>query len=286
MWTVETPTMAVHPATALCSTVNVSQGNKDNTRPTACIVFPNQSTLLDEPSVEAYDTFSSVADVDIKACSSRLGELVCTTNFIATDMNVCADLELWDEEGYQKCNEVGYYSFEASYNLPNKTWWEDFAFEGLSFQIYVTLDKDLKCHGQFRTHIYYGNERWMLLVSVSSMALVFGSYYFVQKKRETNNGKRNLAVEETKAAAVKGGDGTPPAEKAAITKNGDRGKTKANQLHDCPDDESVTSTAYLQMLDFSPEGLSHRDKMEKVREAHFERLRQIRTWRQASGSVL
>ena len=49
------------------------------------------------------------------------------------------------------------------------------------------------------------------------------------------------------------------------------------------DAEAVTSTSYKRMLDFSsPNGISHTNQMELVRQAHFERLRKTRDSRRAA----
>lgn len=126
-----------------------------------------------------------------------------------------------------------------------------------------------------------------MLVAVSSVALVLGAYYYVQKKQKGNTGKINLIVEESKAAddTVKG---VAPATTAITTKVGAQKKKTRKASEVSTDDESVTSTAYLRMLDFSPEGLSHRDQMEQVREAHFDRLRKTRDSRRVkpSGGVM
>lgn len=259
---------------------------------------PGHSMLL-YGEFEANDSFSSVADVEMGAC--LLGTHVCYPNIVETKVNLCQDLELWDLDGYQTCNKAGSYTFEASYMLPNRTWWGDFAFKGFAFNIYITLDNDLTCHAKFVTNTYYGNETWMAF-AVGSLALALSGYYYVQRKRQQARAKVNLEVEEAKAGEYDdAGDvemqpaaASPPPKKEMPQrkkKNKRSARKKAPPVEGyvsdvtMTDDESVTTTAYSRMLDFSPEGLDHADEIEQARQAHFERLRKIRKSRRAPSIV-
>ena len=264
---------------------------------------------------------------------------VCTPNILEDEINVCRELDLLDEYGVEQCNQEGNYTLEASFTLPqhyNSLWWADMvAFEGMSFQLYVTLDYDLECHAEFVTHVYYGTESWMTLAA-GSLVLVLGVSWYAKKKCKTAccNGDDSEALlkeimedDENVAKGKFGDDGivtvaassasetpaerelelpaTPPQKvkkplripglaHAVVVKpmkkmmqhhmnskkqpkkkkrNNDRYQTFEG---DADEVDSVSTHAYKQMLDFSPNGLSHRDEMEKVRQAHFERLRKAR----------
>ena len=89
-------------------------------------------------------------------------------------MNVCRELDLLDLNGNEECNQIGNYTLERSFVLPQHTWYTDLAVEGFPFTMYVTLDNDLECRANFVTHVYYGKESWMTVV-VGSLVLVMGA---------------------------------------------------------------------------------------------------------------
>lgn len=244
-----------------------------------------------------------------------------------------------DEYGVEQCNQEGNYTLEASFTLPHHTWWADLAFEGMAFQMYVTLDGDLECHANFVTHVYYGTESWMTL-AVGSLVLVMGFSWYAKKKCKTAccqgddseallkeimeddynvtdakfGDDGNITVASSSVSEPPSADvevelpvkASPPSKakkplripglahavvrpmkkmmqrqknstKKQLKKkkrNSDRYQTFDDDIDD--DDNSVSTHAYKQMLDFTPNGLSHHDEMEKVRQAHFERLRKAR----------
>jgi hypothetical protein len=232
--------------------------------------------------VYAADAFETVVDVDIKAC--EFGSLVCAPNFIEAEINFCYDLNVLDFDGYQVCNNAGNYTFEKSYILPgNHSWYEDFAFEGLKFNMVAIFEGDLTCQATFVARVYYTYEAWMSW-AVGSLALVTGIFYYVRsKQQEQNTPKINMSAEEAKTADVN-------VQKTKVVKTMPKGVKTTPMIHSIrsgavDDDESVTTTAYKRWLDVSPGLLSHTDRMEQVREAHFERLRKTRDSRRSTDSV-
>ncbi|CAB9497519.1 expressed unknown protein [Seminavis robusta] len=233
--------------------------------------------------------FESVVDVDIKAC--EFGSLICTPNFVETQMNVCYDLDLLDLYGNEVCNQVGNYTLQKSYTLPsNHSWWEDVAFEGLKFNIVVLIDNELECRGTFMTRVYYEYESWMGW-TVGSFAVAAALFYYLRQTKQgleyfnrnfTCLGKINLQVEEERAEEEARAAVASQTKKKIISKT--TPVTVKSSTSTADDEESVTSTAYLRMLDFSPKGLAHTERMEQVRQAHFERLRKIRDSRRAASS--
>ena len=240
-------------------------------------------------TVTANQAFQTIADVDIKLCSAG----ICTPNIVEEELNVCRQLDLLDEDGYEMCNQPGNYTLEASFTLPSHTWWADLAFEGFSFNMFVTLDNDLECHAEFVTHVYYGTEAWMTL-AVGSLVVVMGFSWWARKKckvcceGDPDTLKEILDDDQNTTQAKFHDDGivilSSPSEVSqqmnATDVHGERAVKRVENMNN--DDDSVTTHAYQQMLDFSPQGLSHVDQMEQVRQAHFERLRRTRNSRRVT----
>lgn len=220
-----------------------------------------------DKQVNASTYFNPIADVTIKACG--LWGTWCTDALVDAEINLCTDLNFEDPYGDQACEREELYSFESSYMLPNRTWWHDLALHGTTFRMYVTLDDDLTCYGQFETHVYYDTGTWVT-VAVGSMIVTAAIAYHYRKKMPkavVDLCAAEQMVDDTDAYEIEISSGDDKAGKAAVPK----------RLQDLAEDsESVTSTSYLRMVDYPPEGLKHNDRMEQVRMAHLERIRLAR----------
>lgn len=231
-----------------------------------------------------------MADVEIRACEF----FGCTGVMVDEEVHLCDDLNFEDAWGYDMCGPAALYTFEASYTLPNHTWWEDLAIHGFSFQIEVTFRDinggSLVCHGQFVTNVWYSTGTWVTMAVGSMMVASAIGYYYRQKMPRgviDLCAAENMVDDTTTTTTTTKATDLSSVEIMEQSRRRDK-KNQTNQkqetdarLCDLNDDESVTSTSYLRMLDFSPEGLHHSDRMEQVRQAHFERLRRTRESRRA-----
>lgn len=258
-------------------------------------------------TVTANRRFETIADIDIKLCSAG----ICTKNIYEDDLNLCRELDLLDTEGYQQCNQPGNYTAEASFTLPSQqtyAWWTNILVSGVVFSLYVTLDNDLECHAQFVTHVFTGTETWMTVAVGSLVVLgVFAGYMKTKCKTVeccSGNNKNQIKdvldddnntypVRSSRSLFDRGDDddasilrSQPPKRPVARAVSG--GEISLPQtVNDPADDESVTTHAYLEMLDFSrpPRRGRSRHAAEEVERIPqlliFERLRQTRRYRQS-----
>jgi len=278
--------------------------------------MPGHNIMMDG-DFTANSQFQTIADLDVKLCIYN--GLVCTPHLWESEINVCRQLDLEDEYGVDACNEPGNYTLEANFTLPHHEWWEDLAFDGFTFTMYLTLDKDLQCQGQFVTRVYYGQEKWMA-VAVSSLLLTMGFSYYLSRRCCTaaeevaeeeikadllEDGiiilKSSTEIERTmedrrkeralhRARDIVGGDAIIMRKSSADIESTMEDKRKERAVkRACDilgDDDSVTTTSYLPMLDFSSSAVRHADRMAQVRQAHFERLQVARESRRPNKSDL
>ena len=297
-------------ATVYCNALDISPSLA---HPTVILFY---YTAFFSTLVNASTYFNPIADVRVEAC--EFFGLMCTEVLYQEDYNLCTGLNLEDPYGYQACEREELYSFEVSYMLPNHTWWEDLAVNGFTFQAYVTLDSSLYCHATFETQVYYDTGAWVKMAVGSVMIAAAVAVYYKKKmprgvidlcaaeqqmKDDTDytvevvetkkNSNSNSNSNSNKSMIISKNNSNKQQlleDASSIIQNNIKNSNNNNQQHpkvqyvqqeEYGDDESVTTTSYMRMLDFSPSGLSHADRMEQVRQAHFERLRMTRESRRA-----